>query len=631
MSILGSENTDLGWRIGQVEHRIERERHEPVGILRHGLDVGRLKEPGQPGAASAAKWRHHARVKRALATISGLLGVGPSVPGTAFAIPGPDTTAVVANRSLPPSVALAERYAEARSIPAGQVCRLDLPDTETLGFEAFEARLLGPLLECLSGSGAADRIEALLLVRGVPLRVTLPDRGEGTQRASVAAALGVARSRLASGDRLLDRSPGRRAMCGNSPCVAARWPNPYREGRFGPEWTRSSDGIVHRPWLVTMLHGRSYEDAALLVASATTAESPGVRPAKRIMLMAGADPARGVLDGQHFLVAVELGRLGFDVPRVGFDADLEGERLSGFITGSARIGRTIEGNRFEPGAVVDNLTSFGAVPENFRESGEERQVSVARWVAQGVAGVHGTTDEPLNNCFPNRQFLVDWASGLTLAEAYHRNLPYTYWRNLVLGDPMAAVWAERPTVAWLELEPGAVIEGSAFVEVRAEATDPVASMTLYADGAEVGRSDADTLRVCVDVPDAGEVVLLAVAETAGEATVAAKGWARISVQAAPGPSGCPGEEPDAGMPDLAEPDASLPDIGEADAGVIDTGTADAGAAAPDGGGEPPAPEEVGCRCLGHGRDRLHRGGWLALAVLWIRRRRRPTPAHPAGR
>ena len=115
----------------------------------------------------------------------------------------------------------------------------------------------------------------------------------------------------------------------------------------------------------------------------------------------------------------------------------------------AGLGTTIEANQYAPGALIDNLTSFGAVPGNFVDpaaGGQQSQVSVCRWLRAGATGVHGTVDEPLSNCFPSRQFLADYRAGATLAEAYGRNLPYVYWKNLVIGDPMTAPYATRPRI-----------------------------------------------------------------------------------------------------------------------------------------------------------------------------------------
>lgn len=547
-------------------------------------------------------------------------------PAAALAIPGPATTAVIANRNLPESVALARQYVDARSIPERQLCLLDLPNEETVSFQVYLDRLDGPFDTCLSDARVDARIEAVVLMRGVPLRVTVPARlDQGAQRASVAALLQSSRATLLSDGsaRLIDSfSPGQAAMCGPSPCTVARWENAYRSGRFERGWNGQRSGIRQRPWLVTMLHGRSYADAARLIASATQAESSTVAKANaRFLLMAGADPARGALDPGYFTVAANLESLGFGVERVDFNANRTGETLAGFVTGAARLDTTIEGNNYLPGALVDNLTSFGAVPENFRVTGEERQVSIARWVAKGVAGAHGTTDEPLNNSFPFRQFLVDWAAGWTLAEAYHRNLPFIYWRNLVLGDAMAAAWAERPSVALQEVIPGQAVAGSTFLSVVAEPQAEVTSVVLYVDGLEVERAAGGALaRTCIPVPEKASVQLLAVAQTRASGSVAAaKGWTAVTVEGRPGPSDCTppadaGVAPDgrlsdaSGPPDMAGPDAGL----SPDAGAV----SDAGAPldrSPIAGGE--ADESEGCTCVGphENGDRAHLFG--ALIVL----------------
>ena len=135
--------------------------------------------------------------------------------------------------------------------------------------------------------------------------------------------------------------------------------------------------------------------------SAIMAESENV--AGLFLLMEGADPARGVLDEQYATVAASLREQGWDVELQPFDSNLTGLVLDGLVTGTSSLETTIEGNLYRPGSIVDNVTSFEPVPQNFEMDGES-QVSIARWVSMGVAGVHGTTHEPLNSCFPDRQF-----------------------------------------------------------------------------------------------------------------------------------------------------------------------------------------------------------------------------------
>ena len=288
-----------------------------------------------------------------------------------------------------------------------------------------------------------------MVIRGMPLRVKVPTSGSASEVVSLTAALGVWDSTLADGvTPLLGQEPGMTITCSNNvPCLKARWQNPVAnlQAPFASDVEVKLGGAIWHPKLVTMLHGRSYADAEKLLTSALDAEKAGGATGE-FLFMDGSDKARGVLDNQAPAVITELQSLGFTATRVPFNANLTGRKLASFVTGTASLDTTIEGNTFLPGAIVDNLTSVGAAPTNFTATGQS-QVSIARWVAMGVAGVHGAVAEPLNNCFPARQFVADYAEGAPLAEAYFRNLPYAYWRNLVLGDPMAAPYAKRPVVS----------------------------------------------------------------------------------------------------------------------------------------------------------------------------------------
>lgn len=515
------------------------------------------------------------------------------VPTSAFATPGPDSVAVVANANVPESVALAERYAAARDVPDAQVCLLDLPDEENIPLADFESMLLEPLRACLDETPTVrDRIESILLIRGVPLRVQVPF-GMGTRAISLAAALGLWDSIDALGIPVLRQPPGM-----GSPFRAV-WANPYQGFPFDSGWEVEIDGVQWSPVLVTMLHARSYEDAEGLLDSALTAEA--TPPDGEWLFMEGANMPRAVLDTQYDSVMASLMRRGFTANRVPFDADLTGRTLASFVVGTQSIGMTIEGNTYLPGSIVDNLTSFGARPENFRDTGEEQQVSIARWVEQGVAGVHGTVAEPLNNCFPNRGFLISYAEGATLAESYHAAMPYVFWMNLVLGDPMAAPFARRPTLMVDGLSEGATLDGATPVTVTA--ADPldrgIESIALFVDGEEVAREPGDTLSTCL-VAAAGEHQVLIVARAAddpmGERIWKPKGWEAYTITAAAGATECASGE-DAGVP-------------MSDGGVgTDAGPGDA--------------MDGGCSCRA-GAPRGSRGAGLVMLLalgLVLRRRR----------
>ncbi len=514
--------------------------------------------------------------QRRLESIAALATALGACVGTAQAAPGPDSIIVLAHADVPGSVELARRYAEARGVPSNRVCRVSTVPGPDLDYAQYLLDLEGPLEACLAATGMADTIDALVLMRGLPLRVTLPD---GAGRVSLAALLGIADStRVEDGERLRGSPPGRSYNCGGSPCLGPAWENPVPPGPFDRAAPIERDGVLWRPRLVTWLLGRTDEDALSLLESALQAEAAVLAEAPdaeaEVLFMDGRDPARGVLDGQTDEVVNQLLRRGVEARRVPFDAELTGLRLSGFFTGTDFIGRTIEGNDFAPGAVVDNLTSFGAVPENFAPEGEA-QVSIARWVARGVAAVHGTTDEPLNGCFPDRALVLDWRDGATLAEAYHGRLPFVYWHNAVLGDPLAAPFALRP-----EVEMTATPSGGG-VRVRVQVEDPrdrgAPTLRLLLDGLSVPGPDAVPLELCFE--DRGEArSLLAVARAAGNGTRLGRwrsaGWSVIEV---PGPlvdaSVC--VEQDAAPPEDASPPPDAAPLQDAVALVDAEGSVDA--------------------------------------------------------
>jgi hypothetical protein len=549
-------------------------------------------------------------ITRWIGGLAALLAVAS--PSIAHATPGPDSVAVLANADVPGSVALAEAYAAARDIPARQLCALSMPSTVDLPLADFLADVREPLEDCLAERGVLDRIESIVIVRGVPLRVSMDVAGQ-SRRVSLAAALGLWQTTLEDGTPLLGQDPGRLVDCGGTPCLAAAWRSGYRGGAFEAGWERTAAGVVHRPMLVTMLHGRSDADAMRLVTSAIEAEGLGMG-AGEIVLMDGADPARGALDMEYPAVLGALEGLGVTARRVPFAADQTGLTLAGFAVGTASLGQTIEGNTYVPGALVDNLTSFGAVPQNFAESGES-QVSIARWVAMGVAGAHGTTDEPLNNCFPSRQLFSDYASGATLAESYVGRLPYVYWHNLVLGDPMAAPYAARPEVS-LTLD-GTAVTGPTTepitlgtpleVAIEAPADRSVSRVAIYVDGVlhhealEVP-GDGRTFTHCLGEghPESvGEDVQVLVAVTIASDIArdlrAVRGWRAFRATITSGDGLC---------------GASSPDAGESDAGA-----SDADLRPRDDGGSTTSPPSSGCACRASTPARDDRGALIALFAL----------------
>jgi uncharacterized protein (TIGR03790 family) len=545
----------------------------------------------------------------------GVLGFLPTLSLLVLTVPGPDSVVIIANGQVTESMALAERYRTARSVPRSHLCALDLPMSHTISLESFRTRFLAPLQLCLQSGQLLDRIESYLLIKGVPLRVNIPVEGQ-SRSVSLAAALMVAGSSLSGGGDLLDDAPGKAYNCGGTACYGAQWANPFKTKLFSPNWETQSQGVHWRLKLVTMLNGHTYADAAKLIKSATTAESLG-GAGGRFVFMRGGDSARARLDYQYDQVLDGLRERGFsDIETLDYDVNMTGQSIASFLVGTLSLQDTIEGNLFLPGSLVDNLTSFGAVPQNFEQQAEN-QVSIARWVAKGVAGVHGTTAEPLSNAFPDREFLLDYVDGMTLAEAFYRNMPFVYWRNLVLGDPMTAPYATRPEVKIEGLAESAPVEGS--VRLLISASDPmfrgISTLKLFVEGQLLAESQGADLDLCVPVPSGAEVEVLAVAQVFGIGErfdqYLPKGWTLKRVRAVPGPSDCPEAMPDAAV--------GMDAIGGGPTSPLDAGFLDSGLRSV------PAEETGACACqtakrLVFVQGRFY-GAWILFFALFFLRRR----------
>jgi uncharacterized protein (TIGR03790 family) len=327
---------------------------------------------------------------RTLTLVAALL----ALPGVAAAVPGPDSTAVVANANVAESVMLAERYADARSLPARHVCRLDLPTDATLDLAAYRDRFLAPLEACLDG--IVDRIEALVLAKGVPERVRIPV-DDGNQRASLSAVAAAWKSTTITGAPLVGRPPGLQANCGGTPCLAARYPNPFTRGVFEPGWTDVSNSIRWRPLIVTALDGRSYADAQRLIASATTAEARG-GAAGTFLFMRGRDPARGVLDGQFAGVVDDLRDLDLNAEIVDFDANLEDRDLAALFVGTATLSRTIEGKPLPPRRARRQPDELRRRPGELRADGGAAGVDRALGRKRAWPGCTARPTSPSTTC-----------------------------------------------------------------------------------------------------------------------------------------------------------------------------------------------------------------------------------------
>jgi uncharacterized protein (TIGR03790 family) len=196
------------------------------------------------------------RAARALICLALLL----SFPTAGLAQSGANVL-VVANESNAASVQIAERYAQARSLPADNVIRLktlpaDAP--EVISRLGYEFQIERPIADWFSRHAAHDRILYIVLTKGIPLRVEGSIGRQGTQ------------SSVDSELTLLYR-----ALTGRPVAPQGRIPNPYFAGH-----TPSGEfkHFTHRDYdifLVTRLDGFTVDDGLALIDRAASPSRNG--------------------------------------------------------------------------------------------------------------------------------------------------------------------------------------------------------------------------------------------------------------------------------------------------------------------------------------------------------------------
>ena len=163
---------------------------------------------------------------------------------------------------------------------------------------------------------------------------------------------------------------------------------------------------------------------------------------------------------------------------------------------------TSSGSTITPGAICENLTSFGGI-----FTANSSQTPLSEFLRYGAAGSSGTVIEPYSipAKFPHAAIQVHYARGASLAEAFYQSVRCPY-QLLVVGDPLCQPWARIPEVEIVMaadarvLEPGTVLSGT--VELEPRATVPgggaVDRYELFLDGVRVtdcgagGRLTLDT-------------------------------------------------------------------------------------------------------------------------------------------
>ena len=366
------------------------------------------------------------------------------VLGSAGAALGQDgaNVLVVVNTASPVAAPIAARYLRARAIPAEQVVRLTTSTDDEIDRTQYERQIERPIAEWIAARDAQDRILYIVLIKGVPLRITGTTGRQGTL-ASVDSELTLLYRRLVGG-RVVAMGP-----------IA----NPYFLGARPLSESKLFSHAEHDVYLVSRLDGFVEADVNGLI-------NRGAAPARSgAFLLDSAGPAADrVTAGWLRATADALVAAGYQ-GRVELDATPAAVRnrrnILGYVSGgsndpSLRTRRL--GVGFAPGALAALLVSTGArtvkePPETWQPSAavepaalfaRSPQSLTADLIRDGVTGVAGYVDEPfLDGTIRPNILLPAYVAGSNLIESFYLAMPTLSWQAVVFGDPLCAPFRNR--------------------------------------------------------------------------------------------------------------------------------------------------------------------------------------------
>jgi uncharacterized protein (TIGR03790 family) len=115
------------------------------------------------------------RFSVALVRCALLLGLSIQVAPMAQAELLPNQVVIVANGNSRESLQVAEHYTLRRGVPAQQIVKLDLPESETISRAEYDRKMVEPLRQQLQQRNLHQHVRVLVTVYGVPLHVGPPD------------------------------------------------------------------------------------------------------------------------------------------------------------------------------------------------------------------------------------------------------------------------------------------------------------------------------------------------------------------------------------------------------------------------------------------------------------------------
>ena len=183
---------------------------------------------------------------------------------------------------------------------------------------------------------------------------------------------------------------------------------------------------------------------------------------------------------RKFKLAVEtLQDLGFQAKIIKETLPQSKSDVLGLCTGKSSFSWEASGSSIVPGAICENLTSYGG-----RLGDTRGQTPLNEFLRFGAAGSSGTVIEPFTipEKFPSPTIHVHYARGCSLAESFYQSI-HGPFQILIVGDALCQPFAKPPQVGVSGISPMETVSGPKQLVFNQEGSPVrIAGMELYIDG-----------------------------------------------------------------------------------------------------------------------------------------------------
>jgi hypothetical protein len=297
--------------------------------------------------------------------------LGSVLPQPARGGGGPENVLLVVNSTSADSIAVANAFVAARGIPAINVLMLPWAgDKEATSLSRFRSEILTPILRVIDSRRLAPQIDLIVYSSDFPWRIDYRE---------------ALTPEIAQQDTFPSGSlTGMTTLVGAVQSGVPAWLDPESNDYYRPldnegvptttQGFRSwygwgNDGRLleaggNRFFLSAMLgvtagRGNTVREVAAYLNRAAAAD--GTRPAGTIYLMTNGDVRTATRSGVFPATVRALGRLGVKAEILSGSLPERKRDVAGLTSGSANFDWPASQSRILPGAICENLTSFGGV------------------------------------------------------------------------------------------------------------------------------------------------------------------------------------------------------------------------------------------------------------------------------